>query len=114
MPFSYDAKTGVRAAEVHLTAEDFETIARGFIEEPSLDRTLPMLLALFEGRPHHALDRAAITAVGGLLAQDTIPWWIGEALEPLLRRLGDADPKAPLEPLGERYEGKPAHVVREI
>lgn len=114
MHYYYDAKTGARAADVQLTAGDCEAIARGFVDAPSLDRTLPMILALFEGRPHHALDRAAIAAVERVLARDQMPWWIGEAPEPLLRRLGDADPKARLQPLGERYEEKSAQVVREI
>jgi hypothetical protein len=112
--YYYDARRGVRMADVQLSAEEFDAIARGFVEEPSLDRTLPMILVLFEGRPHHALDRAAIAAVEALLAKDRIPWWIGEALEPLLRRLGDADPKGRLEPLGDRFEEVSAQVVRDI
>jgi len=112
--YFYDGKVGVRAAEVELTAADFDTIARGFIERPSLDRTLPMILALFEGRPHHALDRAAIAAVEGVLLRDEMPWWIGETLERLLRRLGDPDPKARLGPIGDLDDEKSTRVVREI
>lgn len=73
-----------------------------------------MILALFEGRPHHALDRAAMAAVEGVLVGDEMPWWIGETLARLLHRLGDPDPKSRLQPLGEPFEEKPAQVVREI
>lgn len=114
MHYFYDAKTGARAAEVHLSADEFDKIARGFVEEPSVDRTLPMILALFEGRPHHALDRAAISSIDALLVKDTLPWWIGEALEPLLRRLGDADPKGRLSPIGDGFEERSIQTVREL
>jgi hypothetical protein len=112
--YYYDSKIGVRAAEPQLTTIQFEAIARGFVERPSLDRTLPMILALFEERPHSALDRAAIAAVEGVLLWDKTPWWIGETLERLLRRLGDPDPKARLQPLGERYTEVSTKLVREI
>jgi len=112
--YYYDAKAKAQVTEVRLTAADYDAITRGFIEQPSVDRTLPMVLALFEGRPHHGLDRAAIAAIEGVLLNDTMPWWIGEALERLLTRLGDADPKGRLQPLGERYDDKPARLLREI
>ena len=112
--YYYDSKIGVRAVEPQLTNVEFEAIARGFVERPSLDRTLPMILALFEGRPHHALDRAAIAAVEGVLVRDRTPWWIGEALELLLSRLGDPDPKARLQPLEEATREDSTQLVREI
>jgi hypothetical protein len=59
----------------------------GFVEQPSVDRTLVMTLSLFEGRPHHALDRAAMAAVASALLSDTPPWGIDETLTLLLRRL---------------------------
>jgi hypothetical protein len=112
--YYYDQKTGVRATEAQLTTAQFDAIAHGFVEEPSLDRTLPMILALFEGRPHHAFDREAIAAVEGVLLRERMPWWIGETLERLLRRLGDPDPEGRLQALGEPYEEKAAQVVREV
>jgi hypothetical protein len=110
----YDERGDTRAIGILLTDSQYEEIARGFIERPSTDRTLPMLLHLFEGRPSHALDRAAMAAVEGILAEDTLPWWVDEALERLLRRLGDPDPDGRLRPLGEPFDEKDTDAVRAI
>jgi hypothetical protein len=73
-----------------------------------------MMLSLFEGRPHHALDRAAMASVEPVLLSDPPPWWIDEALKLLLRRLGDPAPEARLAPLGGTFNDKDARTVREI
>jgi hypothetical protein len=86
----------------------------GFVEQPSVDRTLTMFLSLFAGRPHHALDRAAMAALEGVLLRDQAPWWIGEAMGLLLRRLGDPAPETRLAPLGDTFADKSMRTVREI
>jgi hypothetical protein len=86
----------------------------GFVAQPSVDRTLPMFLALFAGRPHHALDRASMAALEGVLLRDEPPWWIGEAMGLLLRRLGDPAPETRLAPLGDTFDDKDPRTVREV
>jgi hypothetical protein len=111
---SYDGDLERRTGTEGLTSEQYQALARGFAEEPSTDRTLPMFLALFEGRPSHALDRAAMGAVERLLLEDKAPWWIGEALGPLLRRLGDSMVENRLRPLGDPFDDKDMTKVRDI
>jgi hypothetical protein len=110
----YDEKIDERSGSAQLTAAQYQTLAMGFAQQPSADRTLPMILALFEGRPHHALDRAAMAALERVLLADRPPWWIGEAMGPLLRRLGDSTPEARLAPLGGTFTDKDTRTVREI
>jgi len=111
---SYDQKLDGRVGNAQLTDTQYQTLAMGFVEQPSVDRTLPMVLALFAGRPHHALDRAAIAALEGVLLRDQPPWWIGEAMGLLLQRLGDPAPEARLAPLGDTFADKDMRLVREI
>jgi len=111
---SYDQEIDQRAGSAQLTETQYQKLAMAFVERPSVDRTLPMFLSLFEGRPHHALDRAAMAALEGVLLRDRPPWWIGEAMDLLLRRLGDAAPETRLAPLGETYDDKEMRTVREI
>jgi hypothetical protein len=73
-----------------------------------------MFLALFNGRPQHALDRAAMGALERVLLSDRAPWWIGEAMTVLLRRLGDPAPESRLAPLGDTFDDKDMRTVRDI
>ena len=73
-----------------------------------------MMLSLFDGRPHHALDRAAMSAVERVLLSDKAPWWIGEVLGLLLPRVGDPDPETRLAPLGDTWDDKEIKTVRAI
>ena len=110
----YDQKTGDRPGSAGLTDAHYQRLARGFSEQPSTDRTLVMILALFEGRPSFALDRAAIASLESVLLADRPPWWIDEALKLLLRRLGDSAPEARLAVLGDEFDEKDAATVRVI
>jgi hypothetical protein len=111
---SYDQQIDDRPGSARLTDTQYQTLAMGFVEQPSVDRTLPMILSLFADRPHHALDRAAMAAVERLLLADEPPWWIGEAMGLLLRRLGDPAPETRLAPLGDTFDDKDMRTVREI
>lgn len=110
----YDRKLDQRAGSAKLTDAQYRALTTGFIEQPSVDRTLPMFLSLLEGRPNHAFDRAAIAALERVLLADEPPWWIGEAMAPLLRRLGDPAPEARLAPLGDTFDDKDRFAVRAI
>jgi len=112
--FYYDQKGGTRTGREHLTPAQLTRIARGFVTQPSVDRTLPMILSLFQDLPYHAFDRAAIAVVEALLLRDTVPWWFDDALEPLLKRLGDPDPESRLRSVRERFERKDMKALREI
>ncbi|MGD8376831.1 MAG: hypothetical protein PVF68_11870 [Acidobacteriota bacterium] len=93
------------AARTILSHDQLEKIARGFVDSPPTDRTLPMALAVL--RPFRApgLDEAAVSAVEALLIRDQPPWWIGDALEGVFLRYGDRHPRKRLEPLGDPFEG---------
>jgi hypothetical protein len=55
-----------------------------------------------------------MAALEGVLLRDEPPWWIGEAMALLLRRLGDPAPEARLAPLGDTFDDKDARTVREV
>jgi hypothetical protein len=110
----YDQTLDARVGKARLTSTQYETLAMGFVAQPSADRTLPMFLTLFNGRPHHALDRAAMGAVERILLSDRAPWWIGEAMTLLLRRLGDPAPEVRLAPLGDTFDDKDMRTIRDI
>jgi hypothetical protein len=110
----YDQTLDARVGKARLTPAQYQTLAVGFVAQPSIDRTLPMFLALFNGRPHHALDRAAMGAVERILLSDRAPWWIGEAMTLLLRRLGDPAPEVRLAPLGDTFDDKDMRTIRDI
>ena len=110
----YDQDVGDRPGSAGLTDAQYQRLARGFSEQPSTDRTLVMILSLFEGRPSHVLDRAAMASLESVLLADPPPWWIDEALKLLLRRLGDPAPEARLVLLGDTFDAKDAGTVREI
>jgi hypothetical protein len=53
-----------------------------------------MVLRLLDGYKSESFDRATIASVEGLLAENELPWWAGDAVDFAIRRF---DPKAPPE-----------------
>jgi hypothetical protein len=90
---SYYDSTGRRPAGA-LTAEQLATIARGFVEDPAVDSTLPMVLAVLAGYRSRDVDVTAVAAVEALLAEKQAPWWTDQALVAVLERYGDRQAKA--------------------
>lgn len=75
-----------------LSAGELERLARGFVAEPSVDGTLPMMLALLSGDPDREVDRAAAAAIEAALRMERLPWWFPDAMARVFARFGDADP----------------------
>lgn len=71
-----------------LTAREMRILARGFAEEPTLDPTLPMMLALLAGYPSADVDAAAVAAVDVLVRGERPPWYVDQAIELTLARFG--------------------------
>lgn len=75
-----------------LSAGELERLARGFVTEPSVDGTLPMMLALLSGDPDRDVDRAAAASIEAALRMEPLPWWLPDAMARVFARFGDADP----------------------
>jgi hypothetical protein len=67
-------------------------IARGFVEGPSMDQTLPMILKVLAGYHDSKVDETAASALEGLLGEKRLPYWTEQSLKLVLQRFGD--PKA--------------------
>jgi hypothetical protein len=74
-----------------LSPEQVRRIADGFISTPPTDRTLPMALALFRNLPSREIDEAALSAIEGLLAEESTPWWIDQAFAAVFARYGEKE-----------------------
>lgn len=87
-----------RGPPSELTQGELDRLAAGFIEAPSLDRTLPMALEILAPRQDPRIDRAAADAIETVLAFQSAPWWVEPALELLEARLGGSNPRPAAEP----------------
>ncbi len=72
-----------------LSASQRERIARGFVARPPVDHTLPVALMILAGHPDPKVSETAAAAIEGLLGQERLPYWIGQALQLVLERFGD-------------------------
>ena len=52
-----------------------------------------MMLALFAGHADRDVDRAAVSAIEALVRQDSLPWWLPEAMVRVLERYADPNPR---------------------
>lgn len=103
-----------RDTSARLKPEQKRALAEAGVAQPSLDRTLPMLLAVLRDYPDPDLDRLAGGAIEGLLAEDEPPWWTRDVLLRGLERLGDPKLEAYRERLGEEFEEPDPDVMRTI
>ena len=103
----YDRRSGRRPLGP-LTPEDLARIADGFVAEPSMDVTLPLVLAALGRHPDPRVDATAAAAVAGLLEMERIPWWTAEALRRLLERFGERDAATLVKALEVEWELEPA------
>lgn len=71
-----------------------QRIARGFVERPVTDFTLPMILRLLAGHADPQVDETAAAALEGAAAEKRLPHWFGEALVLVLERFGDRTAEA--------------------
>lgn len=97
-----------------LTLSQLDQIARGFVEDPPVDRTLPMALAVLETYGSNEVDEAAVFAIEALLLEEYVPWWIPDALLRVLMRYGDVDPEGRLASLGGPLDKRDPEEVREV
>lgn len=103
----YDRRSGRRPLGP-LKPEDLARIADGFVAEPSMDVTLPLVLAALGRHPDPRVDATAAAAVAGLLEMERIPWWTAEALRRLLERFGERDAENLVKALEVEWELEPA------
>ncbi len=76
-------------------------IESAFLERPSFDQTVPMMLRLLASRPSPAITTLAFDILESVLRVGSAPWWADEAMDLIEARLGASPPKPekPGEPL---------------
>jgi hypothetical protein len=88
-----------------LTVDDRESIAKGFLEEPSSDVTFPMALELLRDFESTELDTTAAALLEGLLLMEPPPYWTAHSMVLVLERFGDPDGMSrlglPIKPEGD-------------
>lgn len=77
-----------------LTPAHWQRIARGFVERPAADFTLPMILKLLASHADPQMDETAAAVLEGAVAEKRLPYWFDEALVLVLERFGDRTAKA--------------------
>jgi hypothetical protein len=97
----YDRGTGREDLRPLLDSAHRTRIARGFVADPSADHTFVQTLGILEGHEDTELDRTAIGLIEWAVRQEEAPYWLSDALELTLRRLGDARAEERLRALGE-------------
>lgn len=100
----YDRSGVGRSLASRLSPLQLGRIADGFVAEPSLDRTLPMILTVLAGLKSRDVDLAAASAIEALLAQKEVPWWFSDPLRLTLARFGDPASNTHVAPLGGDFE----------
>lgn len=88
-----------------LTPAHLRRIARGFVESPPTDLTLPMALAVLADYPSPEVDAAAVSALEGLFGQRKLPYWTASALGGVLRRFEGDRAERRLTHLGVIFDG---------
>jgi hypothetical protein len=87
------------------TPAELESIARGFLEEPSNDVTFPMTLDILRDFESAEIDATAVALVEGLLLRDPPPFWTMQSMRLVMERFGD--PKAVRRRLPEKPNEDP-------
>ncbi len=65
-----------------------------FLERPSFDSTLPMMLRVLASRSSPAITQVSVDAVESVMRQETVPGWVNQMMNLLEARLGVEVPKA--------------------
>jgi hypothetical protein len=110
----YDRSGASRALAASLSEAQRARIARGFVDEPSTDRTLPMALSVLADFKSREVDLAAASAIESVLKEEEVPWWIPDALGLTLKRFGDPDVDKRLAHVGRDFADVDAEEVRRI
>jgi hypothetical protein len=79
------------ATKSRLSEEELQTIADGFVRDPSMDWSVPALLDLLSGYEDDAFDRAVISVIEAGVEAPQIPAWVPEAIRRLIARSGWRD-----------------------
>jgi len=72
-----------------LSADEISAIAEGFLNEPSADVTLPMVLVLLRDFRSAELDTTAVALVEGTLRRTPPPYWTAQTMILVWERFGD-------------------------
>lgn len=102
--YAYDRGGDNVALGRMLTPAQRERIARGFVESPPVDLTLPMALAVLADYKSPAVDEAAVSAMEGLFSQRKLPYWTTASLQGVLRRFEGDKAERRLTRLGMIFE----------
>lgn len=84
---SYSDQKGRKAHS--LSPAQRQRIARGFVERPPVDFTLPMTLKILAGHADPRVDETAVAALEDVFGEKQLPYWIDQALVLVLERFGD-------------------------
>ncbi|WP_342375809.1 hypothetical protein NVS55_31620 [Myxococcus stipitatus] len=100
VPEADDARSfygGRHMKAVRLSRAQREALARGFVEAPPLDRSLPMMLMALRGHADEEVDQSAARALETVLSQGKPRDWVSLAFNLLRERHGEKPPprKAP-------------------
>ena len=92
---------GHRAPSEPLDPITLAAIEGAFLERPSFDETVPMMLRLLASRRSPAITQLAFDILESVLRVGSAPWWTDEAMDLVEARLGAPTPKPgnPGEPL---------------
>ena len=93
------------------TADERREVMRGFIQEPSDDHTVAMTLVFVGAQPEPEFDRAVLGQAERLLAEEDIPYWLGDALARVAERYGSRNGRRDLG-LKDDWEEPNARALR--
>ncbi|HEX2223170.1 MAG TPA: hypothetical protein VHN15_03070, partial [Thermoanaerobaculia bacterium] len=103
--YAYDRGGDNVALGRMLTPAQRDRIARGFVESPPVDLTLPMALAVLADYKSPAVDEAAVAAMEGVFSERKLPYWTAAALHGVLSRFEGDQAEKRLAQLGLIFEG---------
>ncbi|MBL8919159.1 MAG: hypothetical protein JNJ54_09890 [Myxococcaceae bacterium] len=79
---------GRRAPSEPLSPITLAAVESAFLEQPSFDATVPMMLNVLASRPAPAITQLTVDILESVMRANPAPWWTDEAMTLLEARLG--------------------------
>ncbi len=86
--------------QTRLAKRHRELLAEAFVKAPKMDPTFSMMLAILRGHQDPLVDQVALGGLEGLLALETLPWWVQDLMWAVLARFDDTQLEERLEQAG--------------
>jgi hypothetical protein len=98
-----------------LSQQQLKLLADAFVQAPTRDRTLSLMLAVLRDHPSNAVDTTALSALETILREpEGVPWWTEQTMKLVARRLGKPLlPPEPSKPQGDKASKEEAEAEEE-